>query len=106
MIQKSSALGSKPFHTNPGSAEPKGNSFSGSRQTDLLYHVSPTVTAIMVDVGFYLIRAQRIFGMQHPADAAERLHKLALDHLNDAEGRRIARLYRIFVYDAPPKVAQ
>ncbi|MGK0673182.1 MAG: NYN domain-containing protein [Halothiobacillaceae bacterium] len=35
-------------------------------------------------------------------DAAERLHKLELDHLNDAKGRRTARLYRIFVYDAPP----
>jgi uncharacterized LabA/DUF88 family protein len=102
MIGTSSALGSKPSLSDPGNAEPKGNSFSGSKSTDLLYHVSPTVTAVMVDAGFYLTQAQRIFGRQSPEDAAEKLHKLALDHLNDARGRRIARLYRVFVYDAPP----
>jgi uncharacterized LabA/DUF88 family protein len=67
-----------------------------------LYHVSPTVTAVMVDVGFYLTQAQRIFGRQHPDVAARKLHQLALDHLNDDKRRRVARLYRIFVYDAPP----
>ena len=103
MIQPSSALGSRPSHFDWGNAEPKGNSFSGPNSTvDLLYHTSPTVTAVMVDAGFYLIQARRIFGRQFPEDAAEKLHKLALDHLNDAQGRRIARLYRIFVYDAPP----
>ena len=102
MIRTSSALGSTPSLHHPGNAEPKGNSSSGSRAADLLYHVSPTVTAVMVDAGFYLTQAQRIYGSQHPDEAAEKLHKLALDHLNDAKGRRIARLYRIFVYDAPP----
>lgn len=102
MIRPSSALGSKPSHPNPGSAEPRGNSFSGPRSTDLLYHVSPTVTAVMVDAGFYLTQAQRLFGRQPPDEAAEKLHKLALDHLNDGKGRRVSRLYRIFVYDAPP----
>jgi hypothetical protein len=29
---------------------------------------------------------------------------MALDHLHDDQGRRIARLYRIFVYDAPPAI--
>jgi uncharacterized LabA/DUF88 family protein len=104
MIRPSSAPGSKPSQLDPGSAEPRGNFFSGSKSTDLLYHVSPTVTAVMVDAGFYLTQAQRIFGKQTPKEAAEQLHKLALDHLNDAKGRRIARLYRIFVYDAPPAV--
>lgn len=56
----------------------------------------------MVDVGFYLNRARHLFGKQAPDEAARRLHRLALAHLNDDSGRRIARLYRIFVYDAPP----
>jgi uncharacterized LabA/DUF88 family protein len=102
MICPSSALGSKPSHSNPGSAEPQGNSLSGARSSDLLYHVSPTMTAVMVDAGFYLTQAQRIFGRQPPDEAAEKLHKLALAHLNDGKGRRVSRLYRIFVYDAPP----
>lgn len=58
----------------------------------------------MVDAGFYLTQAQRLFGRQHPDEAAKKLHRLALDHLNDDSGRRTARLYRIFVYDAPPAV--
>lgn len=102
MVPTSSAPGSKPSPPYPGSAKPRGNSFSRSRSTDLLYHVSPTMTAVMVDVGFYLTQAQRIFGRQHPEEAAKRLHQFALDHLNDDKRRRVARLYRIFVYDAPP----
>ncbi|MDR1163389.1 MAG: NYN domain-containing protein [Candidatus Accumulibacter sp.] len=102
MIRPSSAPGSKPSQLDPGSAEPRGNSFSSPKSTDLLYHVSPTMTAVMVDAGFYLTQAQRIFGRQHPDEAADVLHKLALDHLNDGKGQRVSRLYRIFVYDAPP----
>ena len=102
MVPTSSAPGSKSSPSHPGSAEPRGSSFSHSRSTDLLYHVSPTMTAVMVDVGFYLTQAQRIFGRQHPEEAAKRLHQFALDHLNDDKRRRVARLYRIFVYDAPP----
>ena len=102
MVPTSSAPGSKPSPPYPGSAKPRGNFFSRSRSTDLLYHVSPTMTAVMVDVGFYLTQAQRIFGRQHPEEAAKRLHQFALDHLNDDKRRRVARLYRIFVYDAPP----
>ena len=102
MIHKSSAPGSKPAQLDSGGAEPRGNSLLGARSTDLLYHVSPTVTAVLVDVGFYLARSQRIFGRQAPEDAARKLHRLALDHLNDEQGRRVSRLYRIFVYDAPP----
>lgn len=64
--------------------------------------MSPTITAVMVDLGFYLRRAARMFGKQAPGEAARRLHRLALDHLNDDKGRRVARLHRIFVYDAPP----
>jgi uncharacterized LabA/DUF88 family protein len=79
-----------------------GNSSQHLRSDDLLYHISPTVTAVMVDAGFYLNRARRIFGRQPPDEAAEKLYQIALAHLNDDNGRRIARLYRIFVYDAPP----
>jgi len=57
----------------------------------------------MVDVAFFLKRAQSIFGRLAPEQMAKRLHGMALDHLNDAQsGQRTARLYRIFVYDAPP----
>lgn len=102
MIGASSAPGSKPSLTDSGIAEPRGNSFSGSSAGDLLRHVTPVVTAVMVDAEFYLKRARRLYGSLTPKAAAEKLHRLALDHLNDAKGRRTARLYRIFVYDAPP----
>jgi uncharacterized LabA/DUF88 family protein len=69
---------------------------------DLLRHLSPLVTAILVDAEFFLKRARYIFGPQPPDAAANKLHRLALEHLNDDKGRRTARLYRIFVYDAPP----
>ena len=101
MIKRSSAPGGKPSHLDPGSAEPRGF-FSRSRSLDLLYHISPTVTAVMFDAGFYLTRAKRLFGKQTPYDAAHTLHQYALEHLNDDNGRRTSRLYRIFVYDAPP----
>lgn len=104
MMRASSAPGSKPSHLDSGGAEPRGNSFSKARSSDLLYHVSPTVTAVMVDAGYYLTQAQRVYGRQAPDEAARKLHKLALDHLNGEHGRRIARLYRIFVYDAAPAV--
>ena len=102
MVYASSAPGSKPSPFHPGSAEPWGSFFLSSRSANLLYHVSPTVTAVMVDAGFYLTRARRIFGRQLPDEAAKKLHQIALNHLNDDNGRRTARLYRIFVYDAPP----
>jgi uncharacterized LabA/DUF88 family protein len=69
---------------------------------DILRHTSPVETAIMVDAGFFLKRAQQLFGPLPPDVVAKKLHKLALAHLNDDKGRRTARLYRIFVYDAPP----
>jgi uncharacterized LabA/DUF88 family protein len=68
----------------------------------LLRHCSPTLTAVQVDAGFFLKRAEHIYGHQSPEATAKQLHRIALDHLNDERGRRIARLYRIFVYDAPP----
>jgi uncharacterized LabA/DUF88 family protein len=102
-MTESSASGSTPSPNNPGSAEPRGRSFSRNRSGgDLLYYTSPTVTAVMVDAAFYLRKARAAFGPEEPEQAAQTLHRYALDHLNDDRGRRTARLYRIFVYDAPP----
>ncbi len=94
MIPSRSAPGSKPALTDSELAEPRGFSF--------LRHSSLTLTAVLVDAGFFLKRAARIYGHQTPDAAARQLHRIALDHLNDDQGRRVARLYRIFVYDAPP----
>ncbi len=99
MIETSSAPGSKPSRSHSGKAEPRGNFFSGS----LLGHVSPTLTAVLVDAAFFLKRARLIFGRLSPLEAAQRLHRTALDHLNQGpRSQRVARLYRVFVYDAPP----
>ncbi len=95
----SSAPGSTPVRPDSGRAEPRGYFFSDS----LLRYISPTVTAVMVDAAFFIKRAQRVFGDLRPEQAARRLHGMALDHLKDSQGgQRVARLYRIFVYDAPP----
>jgi uncharacterized LabA/DUF88 family protein len=94
MISTRSALGSTPALTYPELAEPRGFSF--------LRHSSLTLTAVLVDAGFFLKRAARIYGQQTPEAAARQLHRIALEHLNDERGRRVSRLYRIFVYDAAP----
>lgn len=94
MIAYRSAPGSKLALTDSEPAEVRSSSF--------LRYASPTVTAILVDAGFFLKRAARIYGHQNPETAARQLHRIALTHLNDDHGRRVARLYRIFVYDAPP----
>lgn len=94
MVRPQSAPGSKPTLTDSGSAEPRGFSF--------LRHASPSLTAVLVDAAFFLKRARRIYGSQSAESAARQVHKLALEHLNDDRGRRVSRLYRIFVYDAPP----
>lgn len=94
MISPQSAPGSKPPLANPGRAEPRGFSF--------LRHTSLTLTAVLVDGAFFLKRARLVYGDLRPEAAAKRLHEIALQHLNDGKGLRISRLYRIFVYDAPP----
>jgi uncharacterized LabA/DUF88 family protein len=93
MMSTRSAPGSTPALTNSELAEPRGF---------FLRHASPTLTAVLVDAGFFLKRAARVYGKQTPEATARQLHRIALDHLNDERGRRVARLYRIFVYDAPP----
>jgi len=54
MVKASSAPGSKSSLNDPENAEPGGNSFQGGS-------VTPTVTAVMVDAGFFLKRARAIF---------------------------------------------
>ena len=94
MISSISAPGCTPALTNFRACRPQG--------LFLLRHCSPTLTAVLVDAGFFLKRAERIYGLQSPEATARQLHRIALDHLSDDRGRRIARLYRILVYDAPP----
>jgi len=53
MVNPLSAPGSKPARTHSGQAEPRGDSSSES----ILRHMSPTVTAVMVDAAFFLKRA-------------------------------------------------
>lgn len=93
MISTRSAPGSKSALTDSELAEPRGF---------FLRYGSLILTAVLVDAGFFLKRAAHIYGRQTPEAAARQLHHIALDHLNDDHGRRVARLYRIFVYDAPP----
>ena len=58
MIATRSALGSKPALTDSELAEPRGFSF--------LRHSSLTLTAVLVDAGFFLKRATRVYGHQTP----------------------------------------
>jgi uncharacterized LabA/DUF88 family protein len=102
MLHQRSAPGSKLPLTDSGNADPRGNFFQASQSTDLLWHVSPVVTAVMVDAGFFIKRIRHLCGHLAPDAAARKLHGFALGHLNDDKGRRVARLYRVFVYDAPP----
>lgn len=94
MISSRSAPGSKPALTRSRACRTQGLYF--------LRYCSPTLTAVLVDAGFFLKRAMYIYGRQTPEATARQLHHIALDHLNDEKGRRVARLHRIFVYDAAP----
>ena len=69
MIATRSALGSKPALTDSELAEPRGISF--------LRHSSLTLTAVLVDAGFFLKRAARVYGQQTPEAAAKQLHVCA-----------------------------
>jgi uncharacterized LabA/DUF88 family protein len=57
-------------------------------------------TAILVDGGFYLKRAQYLWGSRSPEDRASELFTYCLKHLDDKNEQRT--LYRIFFYDCPP----
>jgi len=101
-MSKSSAPGSRASLHRPGGTKPRGRFSPRRTGNDLLFHISPVVTAVLVDSAFFLRRSRRLFGDLSPEEAARKLHSMALDHLNDDSGRRVARLYRIFVYDAAP----
>lgn len=61
-----------------------------------------TVTAILVDGGFYRKQARILFGEKSPKERAEELTSYCRRHLrSDFEGES-KRLYRIFYYDCPP----
>lgn len=61
-----------------------------------------TITAILVDGGFYRKQARILFGEKTPKQRAEELTTYCHRHLRgDYEGDK-KRLYRIFYYDCPP----
>lgn len=57
-----------------------------------------TTTAILVDGGFYVRRAKRLFGAKSPEQRADELLDYCKRHLRKSH----AQLYRIFDYDCPP----
>lgn len=62
--------------------------------------------AILVDGGFYRVRAFNLFGEKGPVDRANELitycnRHLLLDQSSGSRGEK-HRLYRIFYYDCPP----
>lgn len=61
-----------------------------------------TITAILVDGGFYRKQAKKLFGEKSPSERANELVKYCFRHLKpDYEGET-KRLYRIFYYDCEP----
>lgn len=57
-------------------------------------------TAILVDGDFFIRRYRYLSGNQPPQSVAHALHRMCLEHLQQADGTR--ELYRIFFYDCPP----
>ena len=58
-------------------------------------------TAVLVDGGFYRIRAQTLFGVKSPEERADELFSYYMRHLNKGKENE-SSLYRIFYYDCPP----
>lgn len=65
-----------------------------------------TRTAILVDGGYYLRRAKRLWGLKAADSRADELHEYALSHINQKRNKVLETgersLYRIFYYDCPP----
>ena len=57
-------------------------------------------TAILVDGGFYRLRAKKLAGEKSPKDRVDELERYCLDHLHHKYEKRA--LYRIFYYDCAP----
>jgi uncharacterized LabA/DUF88 family protein len=66
------------------------------------------MVAVLVDGGFYKVRARRLFGDKTPQERAKELHAYCCRHLehdyNKDEKGKIVKdsLYRIFYYDCAP----
>ena len=61
-----------------------------------------TITAVLVDGGFYRKRARFLFGKVGPEERAKELVKYCSLHLRDTDNDVPRHLYRIFYYDCPP----
>lgn len=59
-------------------------------------------TAILIDGGFYRIRARKLWGTKTPQDRASELVAYCGKHLKDRDGSDKRSLYRIYYYDSPP----
>ncbi len=60
-----------------------------------------TITAILVDGGFYRRRAYKCLGDKSPEERANELEEYCKRHLNERKGYR-HQLYRVFYYDCLP----
>ena len=59
-----------------------------------------TKTAILVDGGFYKVRAHNLWGDKTPEERARELRDFCMSLLHNKHEKR--QLYRIFYYDCPP----
>lgn len=64
--------------------------------------MQPKKTAILVDGGYYRVRASALWGKKSAKDRADELHQYAMLHITEPDEPR--ELYRIFYYDCPPMV--
>ncbi len=58
-----------------------------------------TKTAILIDGGFYKVRAHTLFGDKSPEARAKEVEKYCMAHIHTKEA---PELYRIYYYDCPP----
>lgn len=61
-----------------------------------------TITAILVDGGFYRKQAKKLFGDKTPKERANELVSYCRRHLKGDFNGESKRLYRIFYYDCLP----
>lgn len=59
-------------------------------------------TAILVDGGFYQMKAQSLFGEKTGKGRADELFDYCMELLKNKKGEEKDELYRIFYYDCPP----
>ncbi len=58
-------------------------------------------TAILIDGGFFIIRAKHVFGKLSSVELAKKMQEYCVKHLNKGKYSK-GELYRIFFYDCPP----